>query len=57
MLRAFIAMTWPTHLLFRAVRRGSVWIDGDYTANQERLIAQGWRMQHLFDASVLTGDL
>ncbi len=55
LLQVYVAMTRPTHLLCLALRRGSLGIDGDYKANQERLIAQGWRIQHLSNDAVPTG--
>lgn len=47
LLQVYVAMTRPTHLLCIALRRGSLGVGDDYTANQERLTARGWRIQHL----------
>lgn len=43
----YVAMTRPTHLLCLALRSGSLGVGAAYTSNQEKLIARGWRIQHL----------
>jgi DNA helicase II / ATP-dependent DNA helicase PcrA len=47
LLQVYVAMTRPTHLLCLALRSGSLGVGDAYTSNQEKLIAQGWRIQHL----------
>lgn len=47
LLQIYVAMTRPTHLLCLALRRGSLGVGDAYKSNQEKLIALGWRIQHL----------
>jgi DNA helicase II / ATP-dependent DNA helicase PcrA len=47
LLQIYVAMTRPTHLLCLALRNGSLGAGAMYESNQERLIARGWRIQHL----------
>lgn len=47
LLQIYVAMTRPTHLLCLALRSGSLGVGATYASNQEKLIARGWRIQHL----------
>ena len=47
LLQVYVAMTRPTHLLCLALRSGSLGVGAAYASNQEKLIARGWRIQHL----------
>lgn len=47
LLQTYVAMTRPTHLLCLALRSGSLGVGDANKINQEKLIAQGWRIQHL----------
>lgn len=47
LLQAYVAMTRPTHLLCLALRRGTLGVGDAYISNQEKLIAQGWHIEHL----------
>ena len=47
LLQIYVAMTRPTHLLCLALRNGSLGSGAVYSSNQEKLIARGWRIQHL----------
>lgn len=47
LLQTYVAMTRPTHLLCLALPSGSLGVGATDTSNQEKLIACGWRIQHL----------
>jgi hypothetical protein len=47
LLQIYVAMTRPTHLLCLALRQSSLGVGETYTSNQRKLIARGWRIQHL----------
>ena len=47
LLQTYVAMTRPTHLLCLALRSGSLGVGATNTSNQEKLIARGWRIQHV----------
>ena len=55
LLQIYVAMTRPTHLLCLALRNGSLGTGTAYSSNQETLIANGWRIQHL-SAPAAAGD-
>ncbi|WP_424191180.1 UvrD-helicase domain-containing protein [Ampullimonas aquatilis] len=55
LLQMYVAMTRPTHLLCLALRKGSLGTGNAYSSNQEKLIASGWRIQHL-SAPAAAGD-
>lgn len=52
LLQIYVAMTRPTHLLCLALRRKSLGVGEAYTSNQEKLIAMGWRIEHLAPVAV-----
>ena len=47
LLQIYVAMTRPTHMLCLALRNGSLGTGKACSSNQEKLIARGWRIQHL----------
>jgi hypothetical protein len=47
LLQIYVAMTRPTHLLCLALRSRSLGVGDAFKTNQEKLIALGWRIQHL----------
>lgn len=47
LLQIYVAMTRPTHLLCLALRQSSLGGGKELAANQEKLIARGWQIQHL----------
>lgn len=53
--QTYVAMTRPTHLLCLALRNGSLGSGATYSSNHEKLIARGWRIQHL-SAPAAAGD-
>ena len=55
LLQIYVAMTRPTHLLCLALRNSSLGTGATYESNQETLIANGWRLQHL-QAQTASGD-
>ena len=56
LLQIYVAMTRPTHLLCLALRSGSLGVGDAYKSNQEKLIARGWRIQHLSPPAATGGD-
>lgn len=56
LLQIYVAMTRPTHLLCLALRSGSLGVGDAYKSNQEKLIARGWRIQHLSPPAAAGGD-
>jgi hypothetical protein len=56
LLQVYVAMTRPTHLLCLALRRGSLGVGDAYALNQEKLVAQGWRIQHVTTPGTTGGD-
>jgi len=47
LLQVYVAMTRPTHLLCLAFRQSSLGGGKELAANQEKLMARGWQIQHL----------
>lgn len=47
LLQVYVAMTRPTHLLCLALRQSSLGAGKELAANQEKLMARGWQIQHL----------
>ena len=47
LMQIYVAMTRPTHLLCLALRKDSLGSGTAYSTNQEKLIACGWRIEHL----------
>jgi hypothetical protein len=47
LLQVYVAMTRPTHLLCLALRKGALGVGDAFISNQQKLIAQGWRIVHL----------
>jgi len=56
LLQVYVAMTRPTHLLCLALRDGSLGTGAEYLSNHEKLIARGWRIQHLPAPGAAGGD-
>lgn len=56
LLQIYVAMTRPTHLLCLALRSGSLGVGAANASNQEKLIARGWRIQHLAPPATAGGN-
>ncbi len=56
LLQIYVAMTRPTHLLCLALRSGSLGVGEAYISNNEKLIARGWRIEHLSPLVAVGGD-
>ncbi len=56
LLQIYVTMTRSTHLLCLALRSGSLGAGGAYKSNQEKLIALGWRIEHLSPTAAAGGD-